>query len=47
MSRFEQRLRERMQNDEFAAGYREMDAELARLRTTEQKRKRRTRMKQS
>jgi hypothetical protein len=29
MSRFHQRLRKRMENPEFAAGYREMSAELA------------------
>ena len=28
MNRFEQRLQRRLQNEEFAAGYREMDAEL-------------------
>ena len=28
MNRFEQRLQKRMQNEEFAAGYWEMDAEL-------------------
>ena len=28
MNRFEQRLQKRLQNEEFATGYREMDAEL-------------------
>jgi hypothetical protein len=28
MNRFERRLRTRMRNEEFAAGYREMEAEL-------------------
>jgi transcriptional regulator with XRE-family HTH domain len=28
MNRFEQRMRKRLQNEEIAAGYREMDAEL-------------------
>jgi len=28
MNRFEQRLQKRLQNEEFAEGYREMDAEL-------------------
>ncbi len=28
MNRFEQRLQKRLQNEEFAAGYKEMDAEL-------------------
>ena len=31
MSRFEQRLRKRLRNEEFAEGYREMTAELALL----------------
>lgn len=31
MNRFEQRLQKRLQNPEFAAGYREMDAEIALL----------------
>ncbi len=32
MNRFEQRLQKRLQNEEFAEGYREMDAELELMR---------------
>ena len=32
MNRFEQRLQRRLQNEEFAEGYREMDAELELMR---------------
>ncbi len=38
MSRFDQRLRKRMENPEFAAGYREMSAELALVRALDQAR---------
>lgn len=38
MSRFEQRLRTRLQNEEFAAGYREMTAELNLLRALDEAR---------
>ena len=35
MNRFEQRLRQRLQNPEFAAGYREMGAEIELLQAIE------------
>ena len=38
MSRFEQRLRARLENEEFAAGYREMAAELDLVRALDQAR---------
>jgi transcriptional regulator with XRE-family HTH domain len=38
MNRFEQRLKQRMRNPEFAAGYREMDAELELIAALEQAR---------
>ena len=38
MSRFDQRLHKRMENTEFAAGYREMSAELALVRALDQAR---------
>lgn len=39
MNRFEQRLRKRLQNEEIAAGYREMDAELELMRAIDTIRK--------
>ncbi len=36
MNRFEQRLKKRLQNAEFAAGYREMDVELELMAALEQ-----------
>lgn len=38
MSRFHQRLHKRLENPEFAAGYREMSAELALLRSLDEAR---------
>ena len=38
MSRFEQRLRARLENEEFAAGYREMAAELDLVRALDEAR---------
>ncbi len=38
-NRFEQRLQKHLQNEEFAAGYREMAEELKRVRSVEMKRK--------
>ena len=39
MNRFEQRLQRRLQNEEFAEGYREMDAELELMRALDSIRK--------
>jgi transcriptional regulator with XRE-family HTH domain len=39
MNRFEQRLQKRLQNEEVAAGYREMAAELELMRTLDEVRK--------
>jgi transcriptional regulator with XRE-family HTH domain len=39
MNRFEQRLHKRLRNDEIAAGYREMEAELALMRAIDTIRK--------
>ena len=39
MNRFEQRLQRRLQNEEFAAGYREMDAELELMHAIDMMRK--------
>ena len=39
MNRFEQRLQKRLQNEEFAAGYREMDAELELMHAIDMMRK--------
>ena len=39
MHRFEQRLQRRLQNEEFAVGYREMDAELELMRALDSIRK--------
>jgi hypothetical protein len=38
LNRFDQRLRKRMEHPEFAAGYREMSAELALVRALDQAR---------
>jgi ribosome-binding protein aMBF1 (putative translation factor) len=38
MNRFEQRLKRRMQNPDFAAGYRDMDAEISLMTALDQAR---------